>query len=316
MSIRHRALLAILVLLTAGTHANACLWLHGTTIEGHYKRVEGFDPAKILKERIKDHPANEKGFFKTFHYQPDDPVARKNDEAVQVLLKGNPAKAVTMLEKIEAEHPGQYYTAANLGTALELAGDDVAALKWIKEGIRRNPKSHMHTEWLHARILETKINLKDDPAWMKTHTITGADFEQIKSPGYSLDTLQRPVTAEDIRESLHSQIEVRMLFVKPKDVIVAQLLKELALVEAKIGFLQQAVAYTELGELYGLDASALASERAAWKETIRKTPPVLESELQRRRLITRVLLGGGAVLLLVILTKVWQKRKRRVTAQI
>jgi hypothetical protein len=275
-------LLLVATGLVSTDSCHACLWLHGTTIEGHYQRVSDVDHAEWLKGRVDEKPANVSSFFVPFEYHPDDPAARANDTAVQVLLKGDPARAVVMLQELESTQPGNYYTAANLGTAYELAGDDTKALEWIKEGIRRNPESHMHTEWLHARILEAKIALKSDPRWLDTRTITGADLTQLKNPSYTLPTLQRPVGPKDLRDSLRSQLGVRVLFVKPKDAIVAQLLKELALVEAHVGFLQQALGYADLAERYGLHSDALRTERAEWRETIRNTPPILEGDWPRR----------------------------------
>jgi hypothetical protein len=314
MSICSRALYASIVMLAVATSSHACLWIHGTTLEGHYIRVEGSDYAAWLKGRVAEKPTDAQSLLKPFEYHSDDALARMNDSAVQALLKGDPAKAVTMLQEIEAAHPGQYYTAANLGTAYELAGNDTKALEWIKEGIHRNPDSHMRTEWLHARILEAKLQLKDDPEWLKSHTITGADFTQLKNPQYALHTLQRIVSAEDLRHSLRTQLSVRMLFVKPKDVIVAQLLRELSLVEAQVGLLQQAAGFAELAELYGLDPGLMVAERVGWSETIRKTPQILERELRRKAFSSRALLVVG-ITCLVILLLVLRKRSARSVAR-
>jgi hypothetical protein len=285
--------LSAAAILACSSVGHACLWLHGTTIDGHYIQVEGSDEARFLEEQVGKTPMGMPSLFEHFEYRPDDPVARMNDSAVQVLLRGDARQAVVMLEEVEAGHPGRYYTAANLGTAYELAGDDVKALEWITEGIKRNPASHMRTEWLHARILEAKIALKSDPAWLRSQTITGADFKQLNDPGYILPTRQGELGREHLRDSLRAQLGVRVLFVKPKDAIVAQLLKELALAEAQVGLLQQALVYAGLAERYGLDPGALQTERAAWNETIRKTPPVTERERHSRALIRNALLVLG-----------------------
>src|SRR5690606_13087090 len=63
-------------------------------------------------------------------------------EAVRKILSGQAREAISLLQKIEEDASGQYSTAANLGTAYELAGDNRNALKWINEGLRRNPESH------------------------------------------------------------------------------------------------------------------------------------------------------------------------------
>ena len=62
-----------------------------------------------------------------------------------------------MFLALERRYPGHHETAANLGTALELAGHDAPALQWIRIGIRRNADEHYGSEWLHVRILEAKI---------------------------------------------------------------------------------------------------------------------------------------------------------------
>lgn len=311
MSAHRCTLLALLAMLAVASSVHACLWLGGTTLDGHYKEVEASDHAKWLKARVTEKPTDEPGFFQPFEYQFNNPLGRANDKAVQALLRGDAAKAVTMLQEVEASRPGQYYTAANLGTALELAGDDANALKWIKEGIRRNPESHMFTEWLHVCILEAKLHLKEDPDWLKTHTITGADFTRLKDPQYSLPTLQRAVSPEDLRRSLHVQLGVRMLFVKPKDVIVAQLLRELSLVEAQIGFLEQATTYAELAGLYGLDPSLVAADLTAWAETMRNTPQFTDRELQSRAAQRKVALAMVTLFLLWIAVMIWRKRRSR-----
>ena len=50
--------------------------------------------------------------------------------------------------------PGNARVAANLGTALELKGENEEALKWIREGVIRDASEHDGSEWLHARILD------------------------------------------------------------------------------------------------------------------------------------------------------------------
>lgn len=224
----------------------------------------------MLSLAVKMKPANEEALFKAHEYAPANPVAKKNDQAVQVLLRGNAAKAVEMLSEIEDKTPGHYFTAANLGTAYELAGDDENALKWIREGIRREPNSHMTTEWLHVRILEAKIQLKTESNWLASHTITGADYGKIRQDGYQIGTSQGDMNSLQIWSSLYRQLSVRILFVKPQDEIVAQLLKELALCEAQLGVLENADGYARLAVHYGLPVEELKDTVLNWRDIIKK----------------------------------------------
>jgi hypothetical protein len=132
-------------------------------------------------------------------------------------------EAIAILESIERQHPGEYVVAANLGTAYELAANDREALRWITEGIRRNPESHYGTEWLHVRILEAKIALAADPAWLETHTVLGLDFGTAAAP----KTPSRWPDGQDFgstARALEYQLRERTGFVKPPDPIVGELL--------------------------------------------------------------------------------------------
>lgn len=295
-------------------NAGACLWLRGTTIYGQYvEREEDFLSGLIsqnLRGKTDKLPSERKLEIIRQQAESNDPVDQKSDAAVEALMDGDAQKAVAMLEALEKEHPGRYYTAANLGTAYELSGNDEKALQWILEGIRRNPDSHMKTEWLHARILETKIKLKSDPAWLKSHTITEADFSRLQDPTYKLQTIQRPVDGKDLHRSLWTQLEVRMLFVKPADSIVAQLLKELALVEAQIGILEEATVYMEMAEEYGMPSSEWQSNKDQWSRVIlwvkfKRALPVIS-------LVAVVLLGP--VLVGCLMWKASQIRRRKEAA--
>jgi tetratricopeptide (TPR) repeat protein len=83
--------------------------------------------------------------------------ADPQDKAVVTILSGDHQRGIAILLELEHAQPGDYNTAANLGTAYELAGENEQALTWIKEGLKRNPNSHRGTEWLHVLILQAKL---------------------------------------------------------------------------------------------------------------------------------------------------------------
>lgn len=191
----------------------------------------------------------------------DEPVMKANSEAVEILLDGNYSKAVEMLKQVEATSPARYETAANLGTALELSGDNEGALFWIKEGIRRNKESHGQSEWIHVRILEAKLALKADPHWLETHTISGIDPEALANHR-EIQTAQGPMvlfhpSRPSVFNAIGWQLNERMSVVKPKDAMVAHLLYELALIEMEAGNLKDAEGELKLAKDYGLSQSLL-----------------------------------------------------------
>lgn len=152
--------------------------------------------------------------------------------AICDILTGNSLGAIDTLLAIESAHPGLYGTASTLGTAYELAGDNRSALQWIREGIARNPESHGGTEWLHARILETKIAMESDPAYLAANPIVPYPERPEKGIGALLERNGQEKPNEDVMNALDFQLGERMLFVKPEDPIVADLLHSFARLEA------------------------------------------------------------------------------------
>lgn len=151
----------------------------------------------------------------------------KNDLATTLAHAGDAAGAVKLLEEIEAVKPGLYTTAANLGTAYELAGDDRKALVWIRKGIERNPDSHEGTEWLHVRILEAKLELRKNPGWLNSHSISG--LVKSAKPIQSLATGNRgeKLSTDGVKTALLYQLHERLQFVRPSDAVVGALLLDL-----------------------------------------------------------------------------------------
>jgi tetratricopeptide (TPR) repeat protein len=165
----------------------------------------------------------------------------KNDLATSLAHTGEAAEAVTLLEQIEAERPGLYVTAANLGTAYELAGNNEKALEWIRKGIERNPNAHEGTEWLHVRILEAKLALKHDPTWLDSNSLVGARKTKIYYGAVNILPTEITATgnrgeqlsAEQVKAALIYQLHERMQFVQPPDAIVGSMLFELGDLLAK-----------------------------------------------------------------------------------
>jgi hypothetical protein len=153
----------------------------------------------------------------------------RNDYAAALLYLHRYADAVAVLVENEQAYPGQYATAANMGTAYELSGDVGHALHWIKEGIRRNPASHEGTEWLHVAILETKLQLRSNPRWLAKNSV--------------LDPHRRRPAAE-LAKALEYQLNERLYFIKADDPIMCDLFYEAARLSAdadkKTYFIRQA----------------------------------------------------------------------------
>jgi tetratricopeptide (TPR) repeat protein len=267
---RMSVLIVLLSLATSRQPVAACANIENSTLESSYlKYIEDTQwfsqpVERALAARPEDDPHVTPN-PSAYRYEPA-PGIRQNDEAIRLILRGKAPEALALLEKVEAEHPGLYATAANLGTCFELLGEDEKALKWINEGLDRNPDSHMLAEWLHVRVLEAKIALKADPSWLETHTISGLNPEH-----GTFETSQGIKDAEGILTSFRSQCTVRSLFIKPRDPVMAQLLYEAAtfMLSKRANSVKSTLA---LAITYGLDEGRAAKLQMEADKIILETP--------------------------------------------
>lgn len=194
-------------------------------------------------------------------------VENLNDFAVALILAGDYAKAITILHSVEARYPGQYRTAANLGTAYELTGNNTEALRWIKEGVRRNPQDHQGTEWLHVKIIEAKIQRSMDKAWLLKHYVSGLDFGDGYEPkgtpeSSTRDFLGKVHPMAEVRAAIEYQLQERLKFVSPPDPFIADLyitLGDIDSIHHEGGYGSDE--YYEAAKLFGPDKSGIVERR-------------------------------------------------------
>lgn len=290
---------ALLLLITAlGPYAYGCLQTAGRIRVGKRIKIEGV-PAPDFVRGMVSHEGRaywEKARSDLERQRRDYQfLENRNNLAVALIHLGQVKEAIPMLEEVERKHPGQYFTAANLGTAYELSGDNQKALEWIKEGVNRNKESHHGTEWLHVKILEAKLATEKDPDWLKKHSVLGADFrggEDQQPKRLATDHFGRPKSLAEIEDALIYQLHERLEFVKPPEPIVADLLFDLSNVLALMRTSEHAKAVYELSRSYGPSHADLVSSRPAG-ESRADTPQAP----QGRYLFYSVL---GAALLLVM----------------
>lgn len=160
-------------------------------------------------------------------YQDDRSLEHTNDLAVGRLLTRHYPEAIELLRDAEQRFPGKAIVAANLGTAYELSGNNQEALRWIREGVRRDPEEHSGTEWLHVKILEAKLAVAQDPDWLKKNTVLGLSFGESGMPvmpaSLPLDESGKPRAPVAIGNAISYQLHERTKFVRPPDAVVADL---------------------------------------------------------------------------------------------
>ena len=195
----------------------------------------------------------------------------RSDYCVALMYLGRNQEAVARLEKMEQERPGEYYIAANLGTAYELSGNNAVALRWIREGIHRNPASHEGTEWLHAKILEAKIAQEKNPAYFEKHSVLELDPAHISN---SMIIDGKSYSPLDLAMAIQHQLEERLKFVKPPDPAVASLLYDYAAIEATQLSMESAGSILNMAAEYGYPPEKIEvlkkdfGRRIAWRNTM------------------------------------------------
>ncbi len=266
MYLRTIAAATLLLLMPA---ANACINAVGTDVAG--RRFEPmFYVGKDLTKQFLKQPWRTSSYWVQETLKEVRKVPNfKNLTNIGVLLiyQGQYTLAIDHFLKIEKLFPGHHETAANLGTALELAGHDASALRWIRLGMKRNPEEHYRSEWLHARILEAKIALAKDPRYLEGRSVAGITFAPTVVPPLPTTIPAgndgKPLKPWELNLSLNYQLYERTQFVKPRDPVVANLMRDWATLNLAGGPIESADELYDLAVTYGAERDALMSARQA-----------------------------------------------------
>jgi len=277
-----RRALVFLLLLRSAPSSFACIQVEGITLKGKISMGGETIGDDFVRGLYQGRPRQ---FWEEERIRLADAKgnrAMRNGHAVALLHLGRVAEAIGIFTALEREKPGEYAIAANLGTAYELAGDNAQALRWIAEGIRRNPQSHAGTEWLHVRILEAKLAATKDPQWFAKNSVLGLDFgnalvptkPRTRPPG----NRGNPVTAAALSNALSYQLHERLQFVVAPDPVVANLFFDWASLEMSGGFLENAQAFYREAVKFGVSRPH-ARERLAYVQALlakykKNEPPV------------------------------------------
>lgn len=291
--------LLVTLLLLLSMPALACLWSTETDIDGNSISIEDHPPEHWVNQLQNagkwTHDATE--LADKVRVQPTNREYR-NDYGVALAQTGHLPQALQIFRDLEAEVPGEYQTAANLGTVLELSGNNEEALEWIREAIKRNPDSHRGSEWVHVRILEAKLACAKDPNWLKTHTILGDDFGSAGRP-IAAGRLRDKKEMERVTRALEYQLSERISLVSPPDVYVGDLLFGLGNLAALTKSVERGVAVLQLSEKYGTSRPEVLKTRQEYFRSILSGGPGWQWP---------VLIAPLAIVLVLL---AWQRRRRR-----
>lgn len=186
-----------------------------------------------------------------------------SDYALHLVKAGKVKEALTIFEKLAELHPNEYSIIANLGTTYELSGENEKALEYIKKGIQINPNSHKGSEWIHIKILEAKIALEKDPAYLEKHSVLNLSAQQ--------------KTSQKVFDQLYIQLQERFPF-SPREPnpVMADLFIEMGDFYFENISFEHAKAFYQIAQLY------YKSERKDVSQKIEKARTLRESYAEKQ----------------------------------
>jgi tetratricopeptide (TPR) repeat protein len=168
-----------------------------------------------------------------------------SDYALCLLKLGKRKEPLEILVHLNKYYPDDYKIAANLGTVYELDGQVDSALKYIKRDLILNPNDHQGSEWIHVKVLETKLELKKNPAYLKEHSVLNLTQKQKNDP--------------TVYKHIILQLKERVPF-SPEgtDEIMASLFADLGEISSNIKSIAYARAYYLIAQkYYGSDSPSI-----------------------------------------------------------
>lgn len=164
---------------------------------------------------------------------PPKTFEQLNDYGVVLIQAHRYQEAIEIFEQLEKQRQNVAQTAANLGTAYELAGQISKARYWIQQGIKRNAHIHEGSEWIHLKILDAQMKQNENPEWIKQNDVFGLNFGNGAAPKAKVKQIEFDGQRYNLNQIFeHSKIQMlQRLSLVDKDPITAQILFNMANIE-------------------------------------------------------------------------------------
>lgn len=235
-------------------------------------------------------------------YTKTKDIAYLSDKGLILILQKKYKEALQLYFRIEKTNPNRYSTASNIGTIYELIGENEKALKWINKSIKINPKAHKESEWLHAKILEAKIN---GEKFYTSEFILGVTFGNEKAPITKLNKSE----IDKLYKSIYFQLNERLSFIKPKEEIAALLLFEIGNLSIIRKEFRKAKAIFDKAKEYGLESDLLDERLNYVKEHLKTKKIAAKKKTEEIDLKKTIILSTGIALSLLLIMVMARRKK-------
>jgi hypothetical protein len=152
-----------------------------------------------------------------------DDYKTRSDIAFHLTRLGRYRESLVILQDLAKRYPHEYNILSNLGTVYELNNMPDSALHVLRATNKRFPEGHYGSEWFHLKVLEAKLNLREDPHWLEQHRVLDLGI-----------TKASPDTSAQFRHNMdrlwHAsyQLRERIPFTPTPDLLLANILNEVA----------------------------------------------------------------------------------------
>jgi tetratricopeptide (TPR) repeat protein len=289
------------LLLVPAFFSLACINVYKTRLNGHVEETDNFAEPHIRE--IDTAYYSDEADLAWKEYRATGSIEAYSDYASALIFLGKYEDAKRIFYHIERQSPGRYTTAINLGTLYELIGNLDSAYYYTKQGVAIHPDSHEHSEWIHLKILEARIARSKNAG--PRQSILALNFGDGVIP-----TNPDSFDLYDLHSQLSYQLNERTKFVKPKDLIVGELLFDLGNITAQTDYLEDAIACYELAAEYGY-ASKLMDDRLAKMRSMAVKGEIFNEVDKKIINPTGILLTGVGGLIMIFAAIYFVRRRSR-----
>ncbi|WP_165823867.1 tetratricopeptide repeat protein [Pseudochryseolinea flava] len=225
-----------------------------------------------------------------------------SDKGLVLILMGKYDEAIQLYLKIEAMSPGRYSTASNIGTAYELYGNNVDALKWIRRAVQIDEASHDGSEWIHIKILEAKV---DNVQRYASSLLLNTDFGSSASPVSNKSEKELNALANQ----LFYQLNERVSFVDAPDSLIAGLLFDLGNIEFILGNYENAEDDYVQAQRYGMNKRLLNIRLGKLRGVLMAPARTIDNNVLHWREVAVGILASGALVFTIF--KIRRRRRTK-----